>query len=159
MSDADLTCPVHADLATFSIVASETLPPNFVSCVHCLENLRVLRELRALGGSLPWTSPDGERAARVRARVVRGLSSRPGSAPRPLRARMFPAFIVVAAVFAAMVVVFVGARREKGAASGSVSTRASLAVIRQVGGARFERTAQAPNEVVRLEEGQVHVSV
>jgi hypothetical protein len=159
MTDADTTCPVHADLATVSLLASEELPADFASCAHCAEGLRALRELRALGDSLAWTPPDGSRAAKVRAEVVRSLSSRSVPALRPRFGRFIPAAIGLAAAFSAVFVAFVATRHEVGAPSRSLPTEASLAVVRQVGVARFLTIGKAPDEVVRLEEGHVHVSV
>jgi hypothetical protein len=159
MTDADATCPVHADVATFSMIASEELPPDFVSCVHCVAGLRALRELRALGDSLAWTTPEADRAARLRARVVESLSSRSGRAPHPLSRRFFPAAIGLAAAFSAVLLAFVATRHEKGEPARRVPTDASLADVRQVGVARFETVSKAPDEVVKLEEGKVHVSV
>jgi hypothetical protein len=159
MTDADATCPVHADRATLSIVASEELPADYASCVHCVEGLRELRELRALGDSLAWAPPDADHSARVRARVVESLSSRAGRARHPLFGRFIPATLGLAAAFSAVFLVFVATRHETREPTRGVSTEASLAVVRQVGVARFEEIGKAPDEVVRLEEGRVHVSV
>jgi hypothetical protein len=159
MTDADATCPVHADLATFSIVASQELPHEFASCPHCVGSLRALRELRALGESMVSTPPDADRAARVRAQVVRSLSSRAGGGARRFRWRLVPTSIAMAAAFSAVLWAFVATRREHRRNAVTVPTDVSLAVVRQMGAARFERTGKAPDEVVRLEEGQLHVSV
>lgn len=163
MTAADVTCPLHVDLATNAIVASEELAPQFTSCIHCVESLRAWRDLRALGGSLHWTPPDADRAARVRARVVSTLSSRSSVVPHPLRGRLRPSAIGTAAVFSlalAAFVVFVALHGERRDRVGSAPTEAaSLGVIQPIGVARFERTSVAPDEVVRLEEGRVHISV
>lgn len=159
MTVADVTCPLHADLATHSIVASEELSPEFASCIHCVESLRAWRDLRALGGSLDWTPPDADRSAGVRARVVRTMSSRSSIVPHPFRGRLTAPTIGLAAVLSALLFAFVAAHREKRDRLGSVRTEASLGVIQPIGVARFERTSEAPDEVVRLEEGRVHISV
>ncbi len=159
MTAAEATCPIHADLATHAILASEELPPQFASCIHCVESLGAWRDLRGLGGSLHWTPPDADRSARVRARVVGSMSSRSSIDPRPLRGRLTAAAIGIAAVCSALVFAFVAAHRQKPDRLGSVRTEASLGVVQPIGVARFERTSTAPDEVVRLEEGRVRISV
>ena len=113
MTVAEETCPLHADLATHAIVASEELAPQFASCIHCVEGLRAWRDLRALGGSLDWTPPDADRAARVRARVVGTVSSRSSVVPRSFRRWLTSAAVGMAAVCSALLVAFVATHREK----------------------------------------------
>ena len=159
MTAADAHCPIHADLATQSIVAREELAPQFASCIHCVESLAAWRDLRELGGSLDWTPPDALRSARVRARVVRSMSSPSSIDPHPFRGRLTAAAIGMAAVCSAVLLALVATHSEKRERIASVRTEASLGVIQQIGVARFERTSEAPDEVVRLKEGRVRISV
>jgi hypothetical protein len=159
MTVADVTCPLHADVATHAIVASEELPAQFASCIHCVEDLRAWRDLRALGGSLEWTPPDADRSARVRARVVGTMSPRSSLVPRPFRGWLTSGAVGMAAVCSVLLVAFAATHREKRGRVETVRAEAPLGVIQQIGVARFERTSAAPDEVVRLDEGQVHISV
>lgn len=162
MNLVDLDCSIHADLATRAIAAGEDLPAQFVSCLECAERWRALRGLRDLGlsdRSSAWSESDVGRASRVRARILETVASSVGAPARRSFRPVRPAWSILAVSAAAAVVAVIGLHRGKTVRLPAPSGQASLGEIRPVGAAQFERVGKAPDEIVRLVAGRIHVEV
>ncbi|HLW45161.1 MAG TPA: FecR family protein [Acidimicrobiales bacterium] len=162
MTSVDLDCSVHADLATRAITAGEDLPAQFVACLACAERLRALRGLRDLArsdGSLVWSESDAARASRVRARILETVATSAGAPARRSFRQVRPAWSILAFSAAAAAVAVIGLHRGKDVRVPLPSGEVSLGEVRPVGAAQFERVGKAPDEIVRLVEGRIHVEV
>ena len=162
MTLVDLDCSVHADLATRAIAAGEDLPAQFVSCLECAERLRALRGLRDLGRgdrSSAWSESDAARASRVRARILETVGSSAGPPARRSFRQIRPGWSILWVSAAAAVMVVVGLHRGKNVPLPVPSGEVSLGEVRPVGAAQFERVGKAPDEIVRLVAGRIHVEV
>ncbi len=159
MTATDLDCSVHADLATRATLAGEELPPAFASCLECAARLRALRDLRDAGQSIGWTVPDAARASLVRSRILGAVAPPRQTRDRRFARRRRPASFILAVSAAAALVAMVIVHRGKDVPVRMPSAEVSLGAITPVGAARFDRISKAPDEVIRLVEGRIHVEV
>jgi len=145
---------------------SHALRSHAAGCVHCT------RELDALDAVIARTRDDGsrplaaDRSERLRARVLESARRAPRASPshwRPIAAAFG-----IAAVVAVSVSVGRGTREEPQAAIEPVARttqsiappRASMhGTVRASAGAHFTRVSEEPDEIVRLLEGSITVSV
>ncbi|HLK92033.1 MAG TPA: FecR family protein [Polyangia bacterium] len=159
MTPVDLHCSIHADRATQAIVAGQELPAPFAVCPECAGQLRALRGLRDLGAALDWTAPDTERSSRMRARLLRTMATAPVAVPRRSLPRIGAAWAMAAASCAAGILAIATVHRGKVERAGVSSGEALLGAVHEVGAAQFGLIRKAPDEVVRLVEGRLHVEV
>jgi hypothetical protein len=149
-------CPTAEELSRALAHGSTTgLVEHIASCSRCSDEWDGALRLRALVRALPAPPPARGRALHVRARLV-------AEAPAARRRARVTSGVVAAfaALAAAALVVFAfGLRRAAPrVAPDAVGARYHGAVIAAVG-ARYARLSAAPDEVVLLESGTIHVEV
>jgi hypothetical protein len=164
MIEAEWPCPTHGDAAARPLLAVEDVPEDLRTCSACQRAWEDVRRLRDLGRSLHWDAPDRARAARLRASVVAATSS-PARPPLRMRRRIVTLAGGVMAGAACAVVAVLAFRYERtmpvtASMSGPAAPHAvPLGEVQPVGFAHYERLSAAPDEVVRLREGRIHVVV
>ena len=146
-------CPSPEELSrALGHGATRHLVEHLVSCDSCSDEWDAARRLRALAQALPVAAPRGARVAELRARVVsRGMATRRTARSRP--------GLAAALAFAAAVALAAGARRLATRPSPEPTSARYHGVITAAPGARYHRMSAAPDEVVLLESGMVHVEV
>ncbi|HVW27962.1 MAG TPA: FecR domain-containing protein [Polyangiaceae bacterium] len=146
-------CPTVEELARALAQESTTeVVDHVASCSRCADEWNAAVRLRSLVRALPAADPPRERVAALRARIV----AEGGVARRVARVAPGVAWVLVAA---AAVALFVGLRRPAFWAGAFARRAAYHGVVTAASGARYVRRSAAPDEVVELEAGRIHVEV
>ncbi len=134
-----------AEGATIDVAA------HVAACESCGREWREATELRALARALPPAVPAPERVASVRARVIaRGAAVR--------RAARLGTAALAAFALAAGAVLAIGLSRPEQREPEASSVRRHGTVVARAG-ARYSLARGAPDELVVLESGRIHVTV
>jgi hypothetical protein len=147
-------CPAPEELSrALAQGAAAGLVEHLASCSRCSDEWDGALRLRALVRALPASTPTRSRAAEVRNRLVaEGVA---------VRGRAHAASVGVAALAAlaaaAAVALAFGLRRPAPAPDGPGARRHG--VVTATPGARYALSSAAPDEVVLLEAGTIHVEV
>jgi hypothetical protein len=146
-------CPAPEALArAVSGGAPEAMTEHVASCAACGLEWESAKRLRSLAGALPFDGPEPERVAAVRSRVVeRAIAARRLAAAR---LALYPLLAVAAAaVFA------IGLRGFARAPIRMEPAPRYHGTVVATPSAHWSRASAAPDEVVVLEAGTIHVEV
>lgn len=154
-------CPSPEELSTaFTHGGDDALYAHMGDCARCAHEWDSLDELRELAGELSFPDLSLRQRESTRDAILAGIDKKaPVSRPVRRRSYLMPAFAAVATLF---VVVAAGVGWWAIQSDSTVTSGVAPVYLSQVHpqeGARFARVAASPNEIVRLHEGRVTVTV
>lgn len=150
-----MTCPSSIVLSrAFSRGAPGELQGHLLTCPSCAEKWRELTQARAAARELPYVTPDPERRAQVRQRLLAAAASQPLPAGVATRARW-----LALAGAAALLAVVMGASRLRERAPVVAHASHFRAVVLSQGASRFVHERSGSDEWVRLSDGTLMVEV
>lgn len=140
------SCPTPVELEQASFGAHPEVLEHALSCERCRPVISEVQALRKLAASLPASTGDPRELERVR-NALTTLPRRPRAAPSRLgwAVGLAAGLAVIAGVWAARV--------------GPLSEPVHRAQVRADAGARFQRLSAQPDELLRLEDGQIFLTV
>jgi FecR-like protein/tetratricopeptide repeat protein len=141
-----VTCPRLRDAATREPGLDAELTEHIAGCIACRRAQDQVAAVVAMARRLPYAPPPRRVVEDMRSTV---LASLPLGGPRRW---LRPRTLIAAGVAAALAVVAVRAVLPSGAPR-------SRATVEPIGAAAYVHTSSAPDEIVRLAEGTLHVQV
>lgn len=146
------SCPPVEELArAVSQGAQASLSEHVAGCDRCSAEWNGMQRVRSLARQLPAPAVDASAASAVRSRVLREAI---GARRIAGRGRA-----VAAAAFALAAAAVVVALLRGGPGAPPAPALHHHATVTPMDGARFARLGAAPDEVIRLEAGRIHVDV
>ena len=165
-------CPAPAELArAVSEGAGAALRAHLATCAACTADWRAQAEIAALGQALPFDRPGADRRQEVRAALLAAARAEKRWSPGWRRTAVLSVGVVAGAAAAAWLLLPLrptssatalsappaGAALAPGPAVPPPARRAAIIVPTE--GARFQRLAGPPHEIVRLEKGTIQIDV